>query len=82
MVMAFIVSWQGWRSGDRAWAAIQLGVFLALIGIVVHGLFDVPYFKNDLSLEFWALLGLSYAGVRWADVGASASDSLIVSARR
>jgi len=29
--------------------------------IVVHGLVDVPYFKNDLSLEFWVLLALGYA---------------------
>lgn len=75
LVRAFQVSWRGWRSGDRAWAPIHLGVFLALVGIVVHGLFDVPYFKNDLSLEFWVLLGLSYAGVRWAGFRATAMVS-------
>jgi len=30
--------------------------------MVVHGLVDVPYWKNDLSLEFWVLLALSWAG--------------------
>lgn len=25
---------------------------------VIHGVVDVPYFKNDLSLEFWTLLAL------------------------
>lgn len=28
----------------------------ALIYSLIHGLVDVPYFKNDLSLEFWVLL--------------------------
>ena len=65
LLKAFRTSWAGWRSGD-AWRALDLGVFLALLGIVVHGLVDVPYFKNDLSLEFWVLLALIYAGVRWS----------------
>lgn len=30
----------------------------ALIYWLVHGLVDVPYFKNDLALEFWVLLAL------------------------
>jgi len=34
---------------------------LALVAVLVHGLVDVPYWKNDLSLEFWALLSLSLA---------------------
>lgn len=69
MLQAFRLSWRGWRYGDRAFASIELGVFLALVGIVVHGLVDVPYFKNDLSLEFWVLLALCWAGVRWAGGG-------------
>lgn len=66
LYVAFAVSWRGWRRGGWEWRAIHLGVLLALVGIVIHGLVDVPYFKNDLSLEFWALLGLSWAGLRWA----------------
>ena len=63
-VVAYLVSWRGWRSADDSWRAIELGVLLALVGIVIHGLVDVPYLKNDLSLEFWALLGISWAGLR------------------
>lgn len=33
-------------------------VFSAMIVILVHGLVDTPYFKNDLSLIFWTLIGL------------------------
>jgi len=65
LIMGFSVSWRGWSSGPAPWRALHLGVGLAMIGIVVHGLVDVPYWKNDLSLEFWTLLGLTWAGSRW-----------------
>jgi hypothetical protein len=39
-------------------------VILAIAAMVVHGLVDVPYWKNDLSVEFWALLALAWAGLR------------------
>ena len=66
LFVGFRSSWRGWRSADRDWAPLQLGVFLALVGLLVHGLVDVPYFKNDLSLEFWVLMALTYAGTRWS----------------
>jgi O-antigen ligase len=65
MIQAFIVSWRGWRRASAGWRPLHLGVTLALVAVVVHGLVDVPYWKNDLSLEFWALLGLTWAGTRW-----------------
>jgi O-antigen ligase len=65
LVQAFRTSWRGWRRGDPDWRPVHLGVFLALIAVVVHGLVDVPYWKNDLSFEFWMLLGLTWAGTRW-----------------
>jgi hypothetical protein len=64
MVSGFRVTWRGWHGAEGAWRPIEFGVFLALIAIVVHGLVDVPYFKNDLSLEFWALVGVALAGTR------------------
>jgi O-antigen ligase len=54
-------AWRGWRRSDNEWRVIHLGVFVALVAVLVHGLVDVPYWKNDLSLEFWALLGLTFA---------------------
>jgi putative inorganic carbon (hco3(-)) transporter len=57
-----VLAWRGWRSADPAWwRPLHLGVLLALVAVVVHGLLDVPYLKNDLSLEFWALLGIEIA---------------------
>ena len=65
-VSAVQVAWRGWRIGAASWRPLHLGVLLALVGIIVHGLVDVPYLKNDLSLEFWVLLSLSWAGRREA----------------
>jgi putative inorganic carbon (hco3(-)) transporter len=64
LLQTFRVSWTGWRSGPAAWRAIQLGIVLAMVAVIVHGLVDVPYFKNDLALEFWTFLGLAWAGTR------------------
>ena len=44
---------------SEAWVRVlSIGLLGALVAVVVHGLVDVPYFKNDLALEFWALLGI------------------------
>jgi O-antigen ligase len=64
LLQTFRVSWRGWVSGPAAWRAMRLGIVLAMVAIVVHGLVDVPYFKNDLALEFWTFLGLAWAGTR------------------
>jgi putative inorganic carbon (HCO3(-)) transporter len=65
MVVGFTLNWRGWRSGPPDWQLLHLGILVALIAVIVHGMVDVPYFKNDLSLEFWTFLGLTWAGTRW-----------------
>ena len=37
---------------------IILGLICAMVVIFVHGLVDVPYFKNDLAVVFWVLLAM------------------------
>jgi putative inorganic carbon (hco3(-)) transporter len=61
LVTGFMSSWRGWRTAPHDWRALHLGILLALVAVVVHGLVDVPYWKNDLSLEFWTILSLSLA---------------------
>ena len=54
------------RAGLRSepWVRmLSVGLLGALVAIVSHGLVDVPYFKNDLALEFWALLGIQYGAL-------------------
>ena len=72
MVVGFRASWRGWREGPAGWRAYHLGVLLALVAVVVHGMVDVPYFKNDLSLLFWTLIGITWAGHHWAPTPADA----------
>lgn len=39
-----------------------------LVVVVVHGLVDVPYFKNDLAMEFWIIIGLILISSNFAEV--------------
>ncbi len=38
--------------------ALAVGVLAAGTAMLVHGLVDVPYFKNDLAVQFWLLMAL------------------------
>jgi len=38
---------------------IQGVLLMTMVAILVHGLFDTPYFKNDLSTTFWLILAFS-----------------------
>ncbi|MBU1164503.1 O-antigen ligase family protein [Patescibacteria group bacterium] len=38
---------------------LLIGILAAMITILIHGLIDVPYFKNDLSVLFWIIAGLA-----------------------
>jgi O-antigen polymerase len=62
LIQGFRITWHGWRRGEVDWRPFELGVLLALVSMVVHGAVDVPYFKNDLSFEFWVLLAVAWVG--------------------
>lgn len=38
---------------------IRYGLLAALMAILIHGTVDTTYFKNDLALHFWLIIGLS-----------------------
>lgn len=40
----------------RKYPALDAGVTAALLAMVIHGLVDVPYFKNDLAMLTWIIL--------------------------
>lgn len=40
---------------------LALGLLGAMVYIFIHGISDVPYLKNDLSAQFWLLVGLAMA---------------------
>jgi O-antigen ligase len=46
--------------GTLYYKAACLALLCSMTTILIHGLVDVPYFKNDLSVFFWALIALSF----------------------
>ena len=68
-IILFGLLWRGWR----AWPAAQgwnrpviWGVLTALVLWTVHGFVDSPYWKNDMSVEFWTLAALQLVALRSA----------------
>jgi len=69
----FSLLWRGWRSfagSTDVWRPVIWGAAGALVLYLVHGLFDSPYWKNDLSVEFWLLAALEVVAIR----GAASAD--------
>jgi O-antigen ligase len=75
LVLAVRMAWRGWKDTGPEWRPIFLGILLALVAILIHGLVDVPYFKNDLSLEFWVIAGVLVAGHRFGMTNVEAHRS-------
>lgn len=53
LVVFFKIAWQ-----KRAEPLTQIAI-AAMMALLVHGLVDAPYFKNDLAVLFWILISLS-----------------------
>ena len=65
MLIALIV--RPWRALARAAGVYQpvlWGVGTGFAMVAVHGIVDSPYWKNDLSLEFWLLAALEVVALR------------------
>ncbi|HTM68516.1 MAG TPA: O-antigen ligase family protein [Candidatus Binatia bacterium] len=67
---------RAWRAGRKSW--IVPAAAAAMVTMLVHGLVDVPYFKNDLAFLFWAVVGMVESVRRVADESAleKAKDAL------
>jgi O-antigen ligase len=66
VVLLGMLLWRGWSSFSRAEGfakGLFWGTSAAFVAITVHGLFDTPYFGNDLSVEFWFLVALQTAAI-------------------
>ena len=50
----------GYASYKLSAISYQLIIMSAMVTILIHGLIDVPYFKNDLSILFWTIIALGY----------------------
>ena len=53
-----IVAAAGQLAGSKVDWGLRLGLLAALGAILLQGLFDTTYFKNDLALIFWLIIAL------------------------
>ena len=56
--------WRAWRFTDGLYRPVLWGVLGALVLWTVHGLVDSPYWKNDMSAEFWLLAAVQLVVLR------------------
>jgi O-antigen ligase len=51
-----------YKTGFKSLDKKSIILIAVMTGILLHGLVDAAYFKNDLSLIFWVILGLMVVG--------------------
>lgn len=56
IILTFVDGWRAWWRNKDEYLLI---ISLSLIVLVIHGLVDVPIFKNDLALLFFFLIAAS-----------------------
>ena len=59
-----LMPWRRLSNAQGIYVPVLWGVGAAFVMILVHGLVDSPYWKNDLSLEFWLLAALEMVALR------------------
>jgi hypothetical protein len=66
VILLALLLWRGWSSYAKAEGLARpllWGTSASFIAIAVHGMFDTPYFNNDLAVEFWFLAALEIAAI-------------------
>jgi len=66
-VLIFLLIWRAARAlpqADHVYRPVLWGCLGALILIVMHGFFDSPYWKNDLSVEFMMVAAIEVVAIR------------------
>lgn len=58
LVNLMVRPWRAFSSAGDVNRPLLWGVGAAFAALAVHGLVDSPYWKNDLSVEFWLLAAL------------------------
>jgi hypothetical protein len=77
-VIFFGLLYRGWLAFSRAtgfYRALLWGVSGSLVLWGVHGLVDSPYWKNDMSIEFWIIAALELVAIRAIGQKASAAPA-------
>jgi O-antigen ligase len=58
IVKYFIIGFKIIRHSTFDIRHLTIGLLSALVVVIIHGLVDVPYFKNDLAPMFWIFLAM------------------------
>ena len=48
-------NFRGWLKNKNV---LNVALIFSAVQIMIHGLVDAPYFKNDLSILFWVIIGM------------------------
>ena len=67
LVIFFLILFQFFRQGFKNFKKepILIGSIMgAMAVILIHGLVDTPYFKNDLAILFWVIIGVMIVVLR------------------
>lgn len=62
---AILIGYHLWQSSKNALKRLEphwlyLAAFAAMSQMVIHGLVDAPYLKNDLSVLFWLVVAMAF----------------------
>jgi O-antigen ligase len=57
IVLFFVTNARLVRTRQKSW--LPPALIAAMVAILVHGLVDAPYLKNDLAMAFWMMVGLT-----------------------
>ena len=74
----FGLLWRGWKAWPTTAGMLRPALWGAMLGMVmwaVHGLFDTPYFKNDMSVEFWIIAGAAWCAISSSRAGEAPAPS-------
>jgi putative inorganic carbon (HCO3(-)) transporter len=70
-IILFGLLWRGIRAlplTNETFRPVLWGAVGALVLFLIHGLFDSPYWKNDLAVQFWLVAALVVVAIRGARV--------------
>lgn len=62
--VSFMVSWLLYKLYKKIRlekTPLAVATFCSIIALLIHGLVDVPYFKNDLAFLFWIISALCFS---------------------
>jgi putative inorganic carbon (hco3(-)) transporter len=75
MLVALIVRpWRALAKAAGVYRPVLWGVGTGFAMVAIHGIVDSPYWKNDLSLEFWLLAALEVVALRAVDAASIEHD--------